>query len=175
MRPIASFGVMPRPPAEFSPFTIAKSTANSCLSFGSRSSTARRPGSPITSPRKRMRMTCSSGAEANAFMDWLFRDDLDRNQVYAHGMFHQSIMLQGAALLFATSMAHVSAQLPPPSAPDARPKISPLADAPDWSKLQAFDGVLTREEFEQALRDVYTNGSSSPVPWRVEAEAVFVE
>ena len=30
-----------------------------------------------------MRMTCSSGAEANSVMEWLFRDDLRRNQVYA--------------------------------------------------------------------------------------------
>ena len=52
-RSILIFGVRPRPPAAFSPLTTMKSRARSSLSRGSESMTARRPGSPMMSPRKR--------------------------------------------------------------------------------------------------------------------------
>ena len=60
--PVALLGYAPDEPrvsafwpfAEFSPFTITKSTPRSSLNFGIESMTARRPGSPMTSPRKRI-------------------------------------------------------------------------------------------------------------------------
>src|SRR3954469_7345156 len=54
-RSIVIFGVMPRPPAEFSPFTMTKSTPRSCLYRFTLSVTALRPGSPTMSPRNKMR------------------------------------------------------------------------------------------------------------------------
>lgn len=50
-----------------------------------------------------------------------------------------------------------------------------MAAAPDWTKLDALNGVLTREEFEKAISGIYTDGSTFPVPWRVEDDAVFIE
>src|SRR5512133_11186 len=50
----ASRGVMPAPSAAFSPLTTQKSIARSSRSSGSRSSTARRPGTPKTSATNRM-------------------------------------------------------------------------------------------------------------------------
>ena len=51
---IASFGVMPRPPATFSPFTTTKSITRSFFRMGTVSITARRPGSPTRSPRNKI-------------------------------------------------------------------------------------------------------------------------
>jgi hypothetical protein len=56
----ASFAVMPRPAAAFSPFTMQKSAASSSRSEGSRNSTARRPGAPNTSATNRMRIAGAS-------------------------------------------------------------------------------------------------------------------
>src|SRR4051794_179922 len=50
----ASFGVIPRPPAAFSPLTTTKSKANSSRRPGSSSRSARRPARPTTSPMKRI-------------------------------------------------------------------------------------------------------------------------
>lgn len=92
-------------------------------------------------------------------------------------MFARSLMLNSAtALLILTSGASMSAQeIPAPPPAPAKPKLSPLASIPDWKQLEALNGVLTREEFEEALAGIYTDGSKFPVPWRVEAEAVLVE
>ena len=50
----ASFAVIPRPAAAFSPFTMQKSAPSSSRSDGSRVSTARRPGAPNTSATNRI-------------------------------------------------------------------------------------------------------------------------
>jgi len=54
-RSIEIFGVIPRPAAAFSPFTITKSICRSSLKRRTLSFTAFRPGSPITSPRNKIR------------------------------------------------------------------------------------------------------------------------
>jgi hypothetical protein len=43
-------GVIPEPPAEFSPFAMITSTLCSARNRGASTFTARRPGSPTTSP-----------------------------------------------------------------------------------------------------------------------------
>src|SRR3954470_19602231 len=50
----ASLGVMPIPPAAFSPLITTKSGASSSRRPGSSSRSARRPARPTTSPMKRM-------------------------------------------------------------------------------------------------------------------------
>src|SRR3954451_2449328 len=50
----ASLGVMPTPPAAFSPLMTTKSAASSSRSAGTRSRTTRRPVRPTTSPMKRI-------------------------------------------------------------------------------------------------------------------------
>src|SRR5205807_8241152 len=51
-RSIVILPVMPRPPAEFSPFTTIKSTSCCSFSFWREAMTAARPGWPTMSPRK---------------------------------------------------------------------------------------------------------------------------
>src|ERR1700682_6530478 len=56
-RSMLILGVMPRPLAEFSPLTMMKSIPCSSRMCGNDSMTARRPGSPTMSPRKRILMS----------------------------------------------------------------------------------------------------------------------
>jgi len=70
----------------------------------------------------------------------------------------------------------------PPPAPPATPppatrleRLSALGTKPDWLKLQSFHQTLTRNEFETALREVYSDGSSLPPPWKVEADGVVIK
>lgn len=53
---LAILGVIPLPPAEFSPFTMQKSTLCSVVMDEILFITAFLPGSPTISPRKRMRI-----------------------------------------------------------------------------------------------------------------------
>src|SRR4051795_9014372 len=57
---------MPKPPAEFSPLTMTKSSAQSRRSRGRCSSTTARPERPTTSPMKRKRML-SRGPAVDGF------------------------------------------------------------------------------------------------------------
>src|SRR5579859_3936276 len=54
-------GVMPTPPAAFSPFTIVNKGSYVCLSLGIPSETICRPGFPTTSPRNSIRYWSGSG------------------------------------------------------------------------------------------------------------------
>jgi N-acetylmuramoyl-L-alanine amidase len=91
-------------------------------------------------------------------------------------MFHWSLVLPATALLIASHGVQVHGQeIPPAATVVAKPKLSPLTARPDWSKLEAYNGVLTREEFERAIKEIYSDGSPLPLPWRVEADAVYVE
>lgn len=42
--------------------------------------------------------------------------------------------------------------------PDPDPRLADLGEAPDWSALKLYDGVLSRNEFDTALRDIYLLG-----------------
>ncbi|MFZ4764055.1 MAG: hypothetical protein ACOYMN_03800 [Roseimicrobium sp.] len=106
----------------------------------------------------------------------LFRDDLCKNQVYARAMLRrhiQSFFL--SSLITVATQAFTQTSEPPAASIPGKPKISPLSTAPDWTKLSELSGVLTREEFEQAIASIYTDGSKYPVPWRVEGDAVIIE
>jgi N-acetylmuramoyl-L-alanine amidase len=91
-------------------------------------------------------------------------------------MFHWSLVLPAAAILIACHGEQMHGQeIPPVASAVTKPKLSPLTTRPDWSKLEAYSAVLTREEFERAIEEIYSDGSHSPLPWRVEADAVYVE
>jgi hypothetical protein len=69
------------------------------------------------------------------------------------------------------------AQAPaPPEVPPPPPfsKVSPLGQAPDWSVLEAFNKTLTRQEFDDAWRTLYSNDSAFPPHFRVEEDAVVI-
>ena len=59
--------------------------------------------------------------------------------------------------------------------PNRLDRLSPLGLKPDWLKLQAFHQTMTRAEFEAAMRDIYTDTSPLPTPWKVEADGVVVK
>ena len=67
------------------------------------------------------------------------------------------------------------------AAPEAAPvpsrldRLSALGVKPDWLKLQAFHQTMTRAEFEEAMRDIYTDTSPLPPPWKVEANGVVIK
>lgn len=62
------------------------------------------------------------------------------------------------------------------AAPAARlDRLSALGVKPDWLKLQAFHQTMTRTEFEEATRDIYTDTSPLPLPWKVEADGVVIK
>ena len=42
--------------------------------------------------------------------------------------------------------------------PDPDPRLADLGEAPDWSVLKLYDGVLSRNEFDTALQDIYLLG-----------------
>ncbi|HEY2573698.1 MAG TPA: hypothetical protein VGH65_06505, partial [Verrucomicrobiaceae bacterium] len=73
------------------------------------------------------------------------------------------------------------AQIPPPkpvAAPlpaAAAPKRSPLATKPDWSRLEAFSGVMSREEFEAAFATFYSDGTNVATKWKLEPGKVIIE
>lgn len=87
-----------------------------------------------------------------------------------------SLKLSSTIALLGVAM-HCPAQTTPPPPPQgpAKARISPLATAPDWKQLEALNGVLTEQEFQQAVSGIYTDGSNFPVPWRIEGGAVFIE
>ncbi len=68
-----------------------------------------------------------------------------------------------------------------PSVPEATPapsrldRLSALGVKPDWLKLQAFHQTMTRAEFEEAMRDIYTDTSPLPPPWKVEVDGVVIK
>lgn len=85
-------------------------------------------------------------------------------------------MLTSAGLLLTGAGALIRGQeIPAPSSTALKLKLSPLAAKPDWNQLEALNGVLTREEFEQAMQEIYADGSKFPVPWHVEGNALLVE
>ena len=85
----------------------------------------------------------------------------------------------------APTPALTPAQITPGTAPATTPPVAPpvtrldrlsaLGTKPDWSKLQAFHQTLTRAEFEAALRDVYSDLSPLPPPWKLEPDGVVVK
>jgi N-acetylmuramoyl-L-alanine amidase len=67
------------------------------------------------------------------------------------------------------------AQPAPPPPPARLDRLSPLGTKPDWLKLQSFHQTLTRSEFEAAMREVYSDGSPFPPPWKLEPDGVVIK
>ena len=124
---MAIFAVIPRPPAAFSPFTMTKSTPRSLRNTGTDFMTALRPGSPTMSPRNRMRIICR----------------FYRNFLAAQCKNSRTLKAAQATIAFLLFAASLNATL------------SPLAPQPDWSKLDAFQETITRQDFVSLLDQVY--------------------
>jgi hypothetical protein len=54
-------------------------------------------------------------------------------------------------------------------------RLSPLAPAPDWARLEGFQETITREEFLQLLDDVYAPNGAAKGIVDVEADAVVIK
>ncbi|HSP42452.1 MAG TPA: hypothetical protein VLO11_06260 [Luteolibacter sp.] len=59
---------------------------------------------------------------------------------------------------------HLRQPVPPPEKPPAAPPspLSILGEMPDWSRLEAFQETIRREDFERLLNDIFTTGTA----WR---------
>lgn len=68
-----------------------------------------------------------------------------------------------------------SLRFPAPAPASASPKRSPLAEKPDWRQLEAFSGVMSREEFDAAYAVIYSDGTGSPPPWTFAPGKVVIE
>ncbi len=53
-------------------------------------------------------------------------------------------------------------------------RLSPLAAKPDWSKLEAFQETITREDFTRLLDNVYAPGGAAKGMIEVEADAAVI-
>ena len=56
--------------------------------------------------------------------------------------------------------------------PPADPRLASLGEVPDWSALSRYDGVLTRQEFESILHEIYLLGEN--VHFAINDEGVQV-
>lgn len=65
---------------------------------------------------------------------------------------------------------------PPPAPPEPAQlvKLSPLGSKPDWTLLDAFARSISREEFEKAWREIYSQPNSLPPPFEITQEALLV-
>lgn len=53
-------------------------------------------------------------------------------------------------------------------------KLSALGKLPHWEDLKVYEGMLTREEFEQAWREIYAPERGLPPPFEITPEALLV-
>lgn len=56
----------------------------------------------------------------------------------------------------------------------AQQKLSSLANPPDWKKLDVYQDLLTREQFEGALNTIYTDGTAYKSTIKITDEAADV-
>lgn len=85
------------------------------------------------------------------------------------------VPILAAVALLALGVAALLVFRPRPEPPpDPNHHLADLGEEPDWSALDRYHGVLTRAEFEKALRDVYLLKGVSP-HCRITDEAVTIE
>lgn len=73
------------------------------------------------------------------------------------------------------SAARPSPALPGAPAIPRGSKRSPLADPPEWKQLEAFSGVISRDEFDAAFADIYGDGTGHPPQWKLEPGRIVIE
>ncbi len=96
---------------------------------------------------------------------------------------HPFAALSLAACLLAPGSLWSQSPVPPSPVPPAPAsltppvqlsRLSPLTDAPPWSKLQDLSKTLTAEEFDSAFDNVYTDSRRFPPPWQRDAGGITV-
>src|SRR5580698_1438998 len=142
--------VIPRPAAAFSPLTMTKSISQACLSLGTISITAFRPGSPIMSPRNKSRSI-------------------------AHTlMITPYISSRRSRIKFGTpiglSMLHVFVPLVCFSQ-----RLTPLSPAPDWQRLNRFQETITRALFVDLLDSVCAPNGAGAQWIKVESTRALIQ
>ena len=53
-------------------------------------------------------------------------------------------------------------------------RVSPLGSVPDWSKLEAFAKTMSKEEFEKAWQQIYSEENGLPPPFRITPDSLEV-
>lgn len=62
-----------------------------------------------------------------------------------------------------------------PAASSRLAKLSPLGNTPKWSELDPWQETMTRDEFDTAWREFYSDGSAGPMPWKIQDDAVVIQ
>jgi len=78
---------------------------------------------------------------------------------------HFPIFLVGILMLSAATFVFFKEPplpLAPPPPPPAPPRLSALAEPPNWADLEIYQNTITREEFEHLLTNYFTTGEA----WR---------
>lgn len=70
--------------------------------------------------------------------------------------------------------AVLGAVAPPAVDSSALSKLSALGQEPDWKKLNVFAETMTKSEFEEAWRDVYSEANAMPPPFQIKDTAVSI-
>jgi N-acetylmuramoyl-L-alanine amidase len=76
--------------------------------------------------------------------------------------------------VFLTRQTDPAPPLPPPPPLPTGPALSSLAQAPDWSEIEAFQNTLTEEQFSADLRKIYALPNSWQSSLVLENDAVWV-
>lgn len=61
----------------------------------------------------------------------------------------------------------VSEPAPAAVEPQQLSRLSPLGQMPDWSRLEAYAGSMSKAEFEQAWQQIYSEKNSLPPPFKI--------
>ncbi len=92
------------------------------------------------------------------FLAWMNRRGAETQRV-----FFRSAFLRLCGLLFLLQ-AGAHAQ-----------RLSPLAPAPDWSQLDAFQETITRDEFERLLNDIYAPNEAAKDFIEIKADVALIK
>ncbi len=85
------------------------------------------------------------------------------------------VVVPAPAAVTAPVLAPAPAPAPATSQdPLAVSKISALGPTPDWSRLEAYAGSMTRAEFEKLWKDFYSEANALPPPFEITDEALIV-
>lgn len=84
-----------------------------------------------------------------------------------------SILKKSAALVWVAAMV-LAAAAPACRAQEPAPRLSALATEPDWTKLEQYQGTMSREEFTRLLDTVYAQGGAWKNTIDIEADGAHV-
>lgn len=95
--------------------------------------------------------------------------------------------LIGLALILQAASIGLAQNAPAPTAPaipaqgnestpsPSVPHLTPLAPVPNWEVLKKYQGLITRAQFEEALKNVYQQLNAKEFPWKLEDQTLILQ